>query len=303
MNITNCLCTLFLCVTLASSPSARAHHSPSELIESLTQRLEKGERTAILFVRRGDEYRSLGKNQAAVADYEAALRLTTENLPALYGLAQAQLSQSHWDEAQAVAKRGVASTSPPDKVAPFHAIIARTHEQKEHWNLALDSWQHTLASSRPKVDWFLGESRSLKRLHKKNDARQALETAMKRNPSTVLRRAWIETLILCSDFDIAEKTISAGLDRARQKSSWLLLRARLRQAQKQPAAARKDAQAALSEIERRQNPNSVNPFLAADRGLALSILGRAEEARADIELARSLGVSHWGLLELTTGTQ
>jgi len=121
---------------------------------------------------------------------------------------------------------------------------------------------------------------------------------MKRNPSTVLRRAWIETLILCRDFDVAEQQISARLDRARQKSSWLLLRACLRQAQNQLAAAHKDAQAALNEIDQRQNPDSVNPFLAADRGLALLLLGRAEEARADIELARSLGVFHERLTEL-----
>ena len=294
---------LFLCITsLVRSLQAWGHHSPSEVIDSLTHRIGHGERTEILFVRRGDEYRSIGKNQDAIADYRAALLQATECLPAFYGMAHAHFSLSNWQEAQAFAKQGVASTSLPDTAAPFHAILARISEQNSHWDTALSSWQLTLASSRPKVDWFLGESRSLKRLHRINDARHALEAAMKRNPSIVLRRAWIEMLIQCKEVEEASKQISSGLARSRQKSSWLLLRARLHLAQKNQQAAREDAHSALSEIARRQNPKSVNPFLAADRGLALTILGRDEEARVDIELARSLGVSHERLSKLTTDT-
>ncbi len=272
--------TLFYCATLASSPLALAHHSPSEVIESLSHRINQGERNATVFVRRGDEFRALGDYPAAVADYNLALHLRAENFSALYGMAQAHFRQSHWDEAQAAASRGLASTSNAEDAATFHAIIARIHEQHDDWEKALDSWQQTLESSRPNVDWYLGESRSLQRLNKVDKARQALVAAMKRNPSIALQRAWIKTLIESDEIDEAEKQIAGGLKRTRWKSSWLLLRARLRLAQHQTDAARHDAQAALNEINRRQSPGSVNPFLVADREFATHILGRAEDRSA-----------------------
>ena len=291
------LSTLLISLSLAFSPPASAHHSPSEVIEAITQRIAKGERTASVFVQRGDEHRAVGNLGAALVDYQSALHLQAGYYSALYGMAQAHLSQSHWVKAQAVAKRGLVLARNENEAAPFHVISAHIHEQNHCWEMALTAWQHSLASSRPKVDWFLGESRSLKRLKRIDDALQALETAMQKNPSTVLRRAWIEMLIHGDKIHEAEKQISAGLARARWKSSWLLLRARLHLAQKNSEAAQQDARTALSEISRRQSPGSVNPFLAADRGLALLILGREEEAKADLELAHSLGVSHEKLPE------
>ena len=292
MRFTGDIATLLLCITLAPAPAplAFAHHSPNQVIQSLTQRITKGERTPTIFVRRGDEYRAIGENQSAITDYDAALQLAAKSLPALYGMAQARFSLAQWTEALTVAKRGLALTSDIEEAAPFHAISARIHVRNAEDELALDSWHQAIASSRPNVNWFLGESRALKRLGEIDDARYALEAAMKRNPSTVLRRAWIESLIHCEELPEAEKYISAGLARARWKSSWLLLRARLRLAQNQSNAAHQDARTALSEISRRQSHGAVNPFLAADRGHALHILGRDEEAKDDLELARTYGV-------------
>jgi len=283
--------TLLLCVSLASSPNASAHHSPNDVIEALTQRISGGERTAKVLVQRGDEYRSIGKEELATADYESALKRNVEYIPAFYGLAHVYYGQLRLDESQKISEHGLAVARNANESSPFHAILARIHERNEQWERALDSWRHSLASSRPNVNWFLGEARTLKKLNRINEARESLEAAMNRNSSIVLRRTWLDTLIRCGDTLEAEKHISAGLARARWKSSWLLLRARIRMAQNQPDAARQDAHAALSEIDLRWSPNSVNPFLTADRGLALLLLGRHEEARACTELAYSYGVS------------
>lgn len=76
-------------VTLACSQFACAHHSPSEVIEALTEQMVAGQGTASLLIRRGDEYRAICDEQSAAIDYQAALELEPGSLPALYGLAHA----------------------------------------------------------------------------------------------------------------------------------------------------------------------------------------------------------------------
>jgi tetratricopeptide (TPR) repeat protein len=283
------------CGLLGCPQPAWAHHGPSHVIEELSERIEGGERSAELFVRRGDEYRALGEHQAAVADYESALKQSPQWTPALHGLAQALFDTQQLEAALAVANRGIKAAQHAGEAAPFHALSARIHEQGEQWEQALASWDSALASSRPEVDWFLGQAQVLWRLNRSKSAERALRTAIERNPSEVLRRAWYEALIRCGRLDEAQRQIAAGLRKARWKSTWLLLRARLHAAKDHQSAARRDALAALQEIDQRLDPSSPNPFLVADKSVALALAGRTEEARAQAEIARNLGVPAWKL--------
>lgn len=273
--------TLLLVVTTLASSPAQAHHSPSEVIVALSEKIDAGNQTASLFTRRGDEYRALNESEFAIADYRSALELAENYLPALYGLAHTYLKQQCYGDVALVARQGIAAAANPDEAGSFHAVLARIYEKQEQWQQAAQQWQHSLASSRPQVDWFLGEARALEKLARNEEAKTSLATAMTRNPSTVLHRAWLGALILCGDTDEAAVYIEAGLARARWKSSWLLLRARLRLAQEQPVAARQDAAAAIHEIDARLNPESPNPFLAADRAAALTIMSQTGERRAE----------------------
>ncbi|NOY43084.1 MAG: tetratricopeptide repeat protein [Planctomycetes bacterium] len=261
-----------LVALLWPSPTTWAHHSPSEVIEALSDRIAKGERTPKILVRRGDEYRALGKNEPAIADYLAALKIEKNHPPAVYGLANTHLAQQNFTEAMLAANQGIRVAKNPDEAAPFHAIAARIYDKQGKGESASAAWKKALTSSRPQVDWFLQEARSLQRQGAPQKARQALEQAMTKNPSIVLRRAWLEALVQSGDTDTAAKHIEAGLARSRWKSSWLLLRAKLNLAQHQPEAARRDAQAALQEINSRQRPNTENHYLAAAREQSLAIL-------------------------------
>lgn len=262
-------------LTLAVSLPVYAHHSPSQVVEALSKRIESGKPTATLFVRRGDEYRAIAEPRHAAADYQSALSLQPDYLPALHGLAHARFRQQHFDEAIQVSQQGIAASSNADEAGPFHAIRARTYEQQELWQSALTEWKQSLAASQPNINWYLGESRTLTKLNRPDDARLSLEAAIKRNPSVVLHRAWIRTLIDCGMSGEASQHIEAGIARSRWKSSWLLLRAQLELSEGQPVAAQRDAKLMLQEIDTRWNPTSANPFLAANRDQALAILERS----------------------------
>lgn len=276
---------------------AEAHDSPSHVVEALSDRIESGERSAELFVRRGDEYRALGELRAAAADYESALELRPRWTPALYGLVHSLFDREQLEAALVAAERGIEAAEHADEAAPFHALAARIHEHDQRWQEALASWESALTSSRPEVDWFLGQAQALWKLNRPAAAERGLKAALGRNPSEVLRRAWYESLVRCGRLDEADRHIAAGLRKARWKSTWLLLRARLHAARGRQAAARHDALAALREINQRLDPESPNPFLTADRAVALAILNRPGEARRQAKLARSLGVPSWKLAE------
>ncbi len=267
--------TVWLLFALLGSPAiGRAHPSPSKVVHTLSHRIAEGNPTPTLLVRRGDEFRALGEDLSAIADYQAALKLQADYPSALYGLAHAYFSQQDFDSAITTADRGIRAAANVEQAGPFYAIKARIYERRVAWEAAVVAWQHALASTRPEVDWFLGEAKSLERLEKFGQARRSLEVAISQNPSVVLRRAWLEMLVKCGDIETAAKPIEAGLARARWKSSWLLLRAKLYLAQDKHAAAQRDAQAALDEINTRLRPGTENSYLAADRELAISLLER-----------------------------
>lgn len=260
--------------TLVVLSPAEAHHSPSHVVEALTERIESEAATASLLVRRGDEYCAISQSQLAIADYESALKLQSDYLPALYGFAQVSYRQQCFGNSIKACQQGIAVAPNADEAAPFHDLLARIYEQQQQWEDALEEWKHSLDSSHPNINWYLGESRTLTQLHRPDDARLALEAAMERNPSIVLHRAWIKTLIDCGKTNEASLHIEKGLARSRWKSSWLLLRARLHLSQDQAEAAKQDAELVLREIEARWNPNVTNPLLIASQEQALAILAR-----------------------------
>jgi tetratricopeptide (TPR) repeat protein len=152
-----------------------------------------------------------------------------------------------------------------------------------------------LASSKPDVDWFLGKAQLLWKLQRHDATEEALRSATERNPSEALKRAWYEALIRCGRLDEAQQHIEAGLQKARWKSTWLLLRARLHAARGDSTRARDDALAALTEMDGRLQGNSPNPFLIADKAQALALLGHHAPAQRHAEIARSLGIPAWKL--------
>ena len=253
-------------------PFARAHHGPEEMISQLTKMMEAEGPETKLLVRRADEWRILGKLTESEADYQLAIENQPKNRAALLGLAKVRLLQDRFDEAIGIAESAIGLAGDRESLGPFYAMIAKAHVGKHRDELALAAWGEAIDCDKPEVDWLLEHARVLHRLGRHTVARDFLEKAKKSNRSFVLHRAWIDALIRCRDFGLAEKHIDAGLQNARWQSFWLLQRAQMRVAQGYGALARADAQSALGELEKRIMPNVENPILEKQRQAALQLI-------------------------------
>jgi len=257
---------------LAITQPLRAHHSPSEVIQALTERIQSDKPTPKLLTRRADEYRALRNPKLAIADYHAALKLNNTYTPAIYGLAKTHLANKQYQAALKITQSGIQTATTPDQAAPFHALAAQAHKTLGHGEAASAAWDQALASTNPEIDWYLSKASLLQQTGPPEQAPKFLAQAQQKNPSTVLKRAWLEALITSGDTKTPAPHIEAGLDRSRWKSSWLLLRAQLHLANQNPTAAHQDTQAALQEINTRLTPNTKNPYLLAAKKQAQAIL-------------------------------
>jgi hypothetical protein len=89
------------------------------------------------------------------------------------------------------------------------------------------------------------------------------------------------------------------LSESRWQSSWLIRRARARQKLGETAAAKKDLQAAIVEINTRLRPERPDVTLLVDRGLAHALLGNVRAAQADLAAARAASADRALLFRLT----
>lgn len=270
--------TLAFVAVVAVLPTAAAHHSPEEVISQLTQTMRSEGITANLLVRRADEWRVLGELGKSAADYQLALKNDPANRLASHGLAEIRLRQHRFDDAIEVAKVAINLKIDRDSASPFHAFSARAYDGKQNYHLALAAWKEAIACDKPEVDWLLQHARTLQRLERHEEARDALATAKTRNSSVVLHRVWIESLIRCEDFKVAEEQIETGLANSKWQSYWLLQRAQLRLAKNERQLARADAIAAYREIARRTVAGVENPILEDQRRLALRLINQIDTA-------------------------
>lgn len=258
---------------LAGSQGARGHDSPSHRIEALTLRMEVEGPRADSLTDRGFEYNALGDWSSAVADFEAALKLSPHSWAALSGCAEACLQLGRWEQMSSLAREGISRRGSPAMQAPFYALLAQSLMKQQKWEQALEAWNGALKSPNPEIDWYLGLSVTLDHLKEYGLQVKALAEARKRNPSVVLYRTWLLALVNAGQFELALTEVNRELEDARWKSSWFLLRARIYQGLKNKDAQVHDAKAALEEILLRLNPQRPDPQLVMERNQALTLLG------------------------------
>ena len=272
-------------------PLLYGHQSPVHVVEDLSENLATQGSSAKLLTARGYEYQSLGNWSAAVADFNAALELDSHARSAIAGCAEASLNLGDFGEAEKMCRRGLALVVEPAEQAPYYALLARIMTRESRWLDALDAWQMALLSPQSEVDWFLGESEALARLGRLKERVKALSQAIERNPSIVLRRAWIRALVDAGEFDVASREIERGISQSRWQSFWLLLRAQVHGQNQNHDEQRVDAATAFAEIKSRLSPEYPDPYLLVEAAKALAYLGDQGEALAYLEKARSHGVS------------
>ena len=277
---------------------ARGHRSPNQVAEALSERIEADGASVRLLTNRAYEHQSLGNWPAAVADFRAAIELEPRSRFSILGCAEALLHTDDWPQADAMAQRGLALDENAASLAPFHALRARVFYRQHRWLDALEAWRGALRSPHPEIDWFLGEAECLARLARHPERVEAIAQAMTRNPSIVLRRAWIRALVDAGEFEVAFREIDRGMSKARWKSSWLLLRARIHGENQRVAEQKVDAMAAWLELRNRVRSALSDPYLVKDAAWALGYLGECDQALAHVEKARLLGVPEMELLPI-----
>ena len=277
---------------------ARGHRSPDQVAEALSERIEADGASVRLLTDRAYEHQSLGNWPAAVADFRAAIELEPRSRFAIIGCAEALLHTDDWPQADAMAQRGLALDENAASQAPFHALRARVFSRQHRWLDALEAWRGALRSPHPEIDWFLGEAECLARLARHPERVEALAQSMTRNPSIVLRRAWIRALVDAGEFEVAFREIDRGMSKARWKSSWLLLRARIHGETQDIAEQKMDAMAAWLELRNRVRSALSDPYLVKDAAWALGYLGERDQALAYVKKARLLGVPEMDLLPI-----
>lgn len=288
--------TLLILVCLAFP--ATAHQGPNRVIEDLTFRIDVQGPTAALLTARANEYHVSGDLNSAAADYQGALKLAPENMAARYGLAAVALESGDWRKTCALAGEGILHADRPERQSPFHALRAQALAAQAQWTDALAAWRDALRSPHPEVDWFLGEAACLARLNRWDERAQALAQARKRNPSVVLHRTWVRALIDANQFHTARAEIDHAIGTARWTHSWRLLRARLHARTGDTALQRADAETALEEIRPRLATAKPDPYLVAEAGIALALLGNEDAARRSINRARQCGAPEVWIAEI-----
>ncbi len=269
---------------------AVAHHSPNEVIEALSLAIERDGATPRMLVQRAYEYRALDDADSARRDLEEALALHPGHLGALKALARMDINEGAPAAAVARLRQCLDRGLDVNAAGPVHALWAEALESAGDEDAALRQCRLALRAARPDIDWFVQEARLLRELGRMDDAVAALQGATERNPSAVLHRAWIEALIDAGNLAQASSAVEAELASSRWRSGWLLIRARMHESSGKHALARRDAHAALREIEDRLNPAYPDPFLLIEAGSAHAILGEFDRAGIRLDQARALGM-------------
>lgn len=259
---------------------ASSHHSPEEMVRSLTDEMQSAGPTHSLVLRRADEKLSAGDVAGAEADYRQALSIQADDIASLYGLARVCLRSAQYREALVHAGRGVRLSKSTEDAAPFHAICARAHSIDGASQLAMDHWRRALESERPEVDWLLAHARTLRELDRHDDAVLALDAAIKKNGSVVLKQDLASALIAAGDQARANGLIKQGIEESRWRYTWLMLRAEMYRKAGDHAAANADAVASLEEINGRLAHSVGNPSLLATRSHIESFLELLSETPA-----------------------
>ena len=274
-----------------------AHEGPEHDIEELTERIAKEGDSADLRLQRAIEFQVLGKSAEAAKDLERALQLEPHRAAAHRELGRAYVALGKTNEAMDTVTRGLKHASEESDHAALLMVRAEIWRARKENQKALDDADRAIREHAENAEWYLIRSQLHATLKLKKERVQGLADGLKRTGSGVLEGEWVDALIDNGQSAVALEKIETELKASRLKSTWLIRRAKVRQASGDNAEARSDLEAAINELNRRITPTSPDALLLADRGLAFELLGKKEEARKDYEQAREKGLTEEWLRE------
>ena len=254
-----------------------------------------------LYFQRAWNYREMGRQAEARADWEKTLELNAGFLPASRELARADASEGR-PEAGIGRLRKALAKAPADQA--FHlpgcySVLAELLLTIGKNEAALDEVRAGLAAAPDlQMDLCLLRSEAQRRLGLHQERVHDLEEAMGKLRSFVVRTRWYDALIDAGRGAEILPEVEKEIANTRYHAAWLIRRARIRLHAGEAAGATGDLDAALSEIESRQRPESPDLSLICDRGIIHALQGNPELAVADLDLARHSGADFWMLMPL-----
>jgi tetratricopeptide (TPR) repeat protein len=285
---------------------ALAHDGPEHDIEELTEQISKEGESAQLLLERAIEYQVIRKYAEAIKDLERANALAPLSPGIQRELGRAYFSTGKTNEALRTVSRGLETPVSGAERASLLAVRAEILRPRKEFQKALDDTNEAIAEHPDNVEWYLLRSQLQAELKLPQERVAGLEQGIKVTGSGVLQIEWIDALIDNEQYGLALEKIEAELNSSRLQSSWLIRRARVRQALEKDKEAIADLQSAIRELNDRISPAAPDPSLLADRGLAYELLGDKEKALKDYNLAKEKGINDDGLqhrINALKGTQ
>jgi tetratricopeptide (TPR) repeat protein len=290
----NCRHQLLLLVVLAALAKADPGHEVR--IEDLNKQILLNPAEPELYFQRGVNYREIPRSAEARADFEKALALQKDFIPAARELAR--LDEAEGRRAEAIKRLEQTIAGAPASAA-FHIpacceVLADFYLKSERNGDALAAAQKGISLGKDvSLELCLMRSEAQRRLEKHGDRVRDLAEAQQKLRSFVLRIAWIEALIDAGRTAEALPEINKEIEDSRYKSSWLIRRARALLHDEKKAEAAADLDAALAEIELRIRPENPDLSLLCDRALIHALQGKTGEARRELEDAKVRGAFPW----------
>lgn len=279
-------CLLGAALVLAHLSPVQGHDSPEHEVEALTLRMARAGKSGSLLLRRAVEYKALGEFDKAVSDLAEAIKLEPK-VPALYvELSRVQFAQGKLGEACNNATRSLALMDDSGDRGPAFLLRARIQAARGRATEALADCE--LADRKDDLDWYLARSQMQAVLGQFEARVAGVKQGFERNGSIVLEIEWVEAMIDAGQYRPALERIEQHLNQLRWRSSWLLRRARAVKGLNGNFQA--DAQAALTELNGRINPERPDSMLLLDRATANALLGRKAAASNDLAAATRLGM-------------
>lgn len=276
---------------------ALAHDGPEHEIEELTARLKAEGDSADLLVQRAIEFKVLGKLAEAAKDLDRALELDGSSALAHRELSLTYFALGKTNEALRAVNHGLGIPLPPADHAALLVARAEILRPRGEHEKALSDLNDAIQQHPGNIEWYLVRSELHARLKQEKERIRGLEQGIEATGSGVLDGELTDALIEAGQWARALERIEAEIKDSRWIGSWLIRRARVRQARGNSDGAKADLEAAITELEERMHPSSPDPLLLANRGLANELLGKKDEARKDYEAARQKGVTDEWLRE------
>lgn len=244
---------------------------------------------------RAERWMSLRQTDLAIVSYRDAAELYPDAFAARFGLAKALWAKGRSEEALVeVAQAERTARHPHDRAAAFmmEATIRLDKGELEAAEQAVET-AFAVAPEPLDLPWYLKRVYIQRRLGHFDACLQGLEEGRIRTGSPILKALWVDALIDAGEVERALKEIDLHLrqEEVEVRSGWRLRKARALLAKGRRRAAEEELHLALTELETRIQPEAEYPDIALylERGSALALLGREEEARRDLETAKEAG--------------